>query len=49
MEVSDPQSQIAVSTEIGVAAVDVIRAALQGKFINHLITDQLTGEKLLID
>jgi len=29
--------------------VDIIRAALRGKFINHLITDQLTGKKLLVD
>jgi len=29
--------------------VGIIRAALRGKFINHLITDHLTGKKLLID
>ena len=29
--------------------VNIIRAALRGKFINYLITDHLTGEKLLID
>jgi len=33
----------------GPEKVDIIRAALRGKFINHLITDHLTGEKLLID
>jgi DNA-binding transcriptional regulator LsrR (DeoR family) len=33
----------------GPSKVDIIRSALRGKFINHLITDQLTGEKLLID
>ena len=31
----------------GPAKVDAVRAALRGKFINHLITDHLTGERLL--
>jgi len=33
----------------GPGKVGIIRAALRGKFINHLITDHLTGEKLLND
>ena len=33
----------------GPEKVDIIRAALRGKFIDHLITDHLTGKKLLID
>ena len=33
----------------GPKKVNIIRAALRGKFINHLITDHLTGEKLLKD
>ncbi|MDO9546260.1 MAG: sugar-binding transcriptional regulator [Pelolinea sp.] len=33
----------------GPEKVNIVRAALRGKFINHLITDHLTGEKLLRD
>jgi len=33
----------------GPGKVGIIRAALRGKFINRLITDHLTGEKLLND